>query len=161
MNSLRQCSKPACTGDAVATMTFNQSDHMVVIGPLATRATPYSYDLCQRHVERFTPPIGWEIIRLQTKFDPAPEPVSVADPEALVRAVQAASKENLDERPQNTLKNEEQAPETQVEHSPSIAPVIELAARLDKRENDTHVSERSLEYGPFAPSGDDENPLNV
>ncbi len=44
----RQCSKVACGADAVATLTYDYRDAMAVLGPLAIRREPHSYDLCER-----------------------------------------------------------------------------------------------------------------
>jgi hypothetical protein len=59
----RRCSKVACGGDAVATLTFDYTDAMAVLGPLAIRREPHSYDLCPRHAERLSAPLGWQVIR--------------------------------------------------------------------------------------------------
>ena len=48
------------------------ADSTIVIGPLATERQPEAYDLCARHVESFTAPRGWQVIRLATSFEPAP-----------------------------------------------------------------------------------------
>jgi hypothetical protein len=36
---------------------------MAVLGPLAIRREPHSYDLCERHAERLSAPQGWQIVR--------------------------------------------------------------------------------------------------
>lgn len=74
-------------------MTYDQADGMVVMGPLAVRPTPHAYDLCAQHVERFTAPVGWQLIRLHTQFDPAPPAVS--DIEALVDTVRTVAEHSL------------------------------------------------------------------
>lgn len=61
--STRSCSKVACSRDAVATLTYDYADSMVVLGPLATRAEPHSYDLCAVHAERLSAPQGWQVMR--------------------------------------------------------------------------------------------------
>jgi len=69
----RQCSRTACSGGAVATLTYVYSDQTAVLGPLATYAEPHTYDLCAVHAEGQTVPRGWEVIRLATEFvDPGP-----------------------------------------------------------------------------------------
>jgi hypothetical protein len=69
----RQCSRTACSGGAVATLTYVYSDQTAVLGPLATYAEPHTYDLCAAHAEGQTVPLGWEVIRLATEFvDPGP-----------------------------------------------------------------------------------------
>ncbi len=61
--SARPCSKVACGRDAVATFTYDYADAMAVLGPLAIRREPHSYDLCERHAERLSAPQGWQIVR--------------------------------------------------------------------------------------------------
>ncbi len=61
--SARLCSKVACGDAAVATLTYDYADAMAVLGPLATRREPHSYDLCARHAERLSAPQGWQIVR--------------------------------------------------------------------------------------------------
>ena len=69
----RQCSRTACSGGAIATLTYIYSDQTAVLGPLATYAEPHTYDLCALHAEGLTVPRGWDAIRLATEFvDPGP-----------------------------------------------------------------------------------------
>jgi hypothetical protein len=60
---VRICSKVACAASAVATLTYDYGDSMVVVGPLSTRIEPHGYDLCARHAERLSVPKGWEVVR--------------------------------------------------------------------------------------------------
>lgn len=60
----RRCSRTACTQPAVATLTFAYADSTAVLGPLALRSEPGSYDLCAEHSQRLIVPRGWEVIRL-------------------------------------------------------------------------------------------------
>ncbi|QEO13510.1 DUF3499 family protein [Agromyces intestinalis] len=60
---MRPCSRSACTAEAVATLTYDYADSMVVLGPLAFRAEPHAYDLCARHAERTSVPRGWRVVR--------------------------------------------------------------------------------------------------
>lgn len=69
---MRVCTKPGCTRGAVATLTYDYHDSTAVLGPLATSAQPHTYDLCDHHAENLTVPRGWQVVRLQTRFDPAP-----------------------------------------------------------------------------------------
>ena len=84
------CSKPSCTGQAVATLTYIYSDCTAVVGPLATYAEPHCYDLCQKHSERLTAPVGWEVVRLEP--DPDSLKPSSDDIEALANAVREAAR---------------------------------------------------------------------
>jgi Protein of unknown function (DUF3499) len=79
----RQCSRTACSGGAIATLTYVYSDQTAVLGPLATYAEPHTYDLCVVHAQGLTVPRGWDVIRLTTEYaDPGLSPddlVAVAD----------------------------------------------------------------------------------
>lgn len=85
----------------MATLTYDYADSTAVMGPLATTAEPHAYDLCEVHAEHLTAPKGWQVVRLQTHFDPAPP--SPDDLLALVDAVREAA--HAAERPER-----EQAP---------------------------------------------------
>ncbi len=61
--SKRPCSRTGCQNDAVATLTYVYADSMAVLGPLSQKAEPHSYDLCDRHAERLSAPLGWQIVR--------------------------------------------------------------------------------------------------
>lgn len=60
----RRCSRVACGHPAVATLTFAYADSTAVLGPLALRAEPGTYDLCVEHSGRLSVPRGWEVVRL-------------------------------------------------------------------------------------------------
>lgn len=47
----------------MATLTYDYADAMAVLGPLSTRSEPHSYDLCPRHAERLSAPLGWQVVR--------------------------------------------------------------------------------------------------
>ena len=90
MISARHCSKTACGRPAAATLTYVYADSTVVVGTLAERAEPHSYDLCAAHAERFSAPRGWDVVHIQQEFvDPAPSP---DDLDALARAVREAGR---------------------------------------------------------------------
>ncbi|MBX3093766.1 MAG: DUF3499 family protein [Cryobacterium sp.] len=59
----RPCSKVACSREATATLTYVYADSMAVLGPLAGRREPHSYDLCSLHADRLSAPRGWQVIR--------------------------------------------------------------------------------------------------
>ena len=88
MISTRKCSRPLCPHHAVATLTYVYADSTAVLGPLATYAEPHCYDLCEIHSKRLTPPVGWELVTLET--DPATLKPSASDLEALAQVVRAA-----------------------------------------------------------------------
>ena len=87
----RHCSKPGCSAVAVATLTYDYRDSTVVVGPLATVADPNSYDLCDEHAQNLKAPLGWQVVRLATNFEPAPP--SGDDLAALVDAVRRVAQE--------------------------------------------------------------------
>lgn len=90
MSLSRQCSRTACSGGAIATLTYVYSDQTAVLGPLATYAEPHTYDLCAVHAEGLTVPRGWDAIRLATEFvDPGPTPDDLL---ALADAVREAGR---------------------------------------------------------------------
>ena len=86
---MRLCSKPSCTRGAVATLTYDYQDSTAVLGPLATSVEPHTYDLCEVHAESLTVPRGWQVVRLQTRFEPAPP--SSDDLLALVEVIREQS----------------------------------------------------------------------
>lgn len=86
----RPCSRPQCREIAVATLTYVYADQTAVLGPLATRAEPHCYDLCESHAQRLTAPRGWEMVRLQPDPDALrPSQTEIAALADLVRGVAA------------------------------------------------------------------------
>lgn len=59
----RLCTKVGCRRPAVATLTYDYSDSLVVVGPLGLTPDPHSYDLCALHADRLSVPQGWSVIR--------------------------------------------------------------------------------------------------
>lgn len=53
----------------MATLTYVYADSTAVLGPLALRAEPGTYDLCGDHSGRLSVPRGWEVIRLPGDLD--------------------------------------------------------------------------------------------
>lgn len=68
---MRRCSRTACLAPAVATLTYVYADSTAVLGPLALTVVPGTYDLCMRHAESTSVPIGWDVIRLPPEAQPA------------------------------------------------------------------------------------------
>ena len=66
----RTCSKVACPREAVATLTYDYADSMVVLGPLSLSHEPHTYDLCAIHAERLSAPLGWQVVRHQVIGEP-------------------------------------------------------------------------------------------
>lgn len=56
----------------MATLTYVYRDSTAVLGPLATRAEPHGYDLCETHAHALSAPRGWEVIRLSLGEPVAP-----------------------------------------------------------------------------------------
>ena len=71
-------------------MTYGYEDATAVIGPFSPTAAPGAFDLCAKHVQSVTMPRGWQMVRLQTDFEPAPP--STDDLMALADAIREASK---------------------------------------------------------------------
>lgn len=90
VRTVRRCRRSGCENPAIATLTSVYSDQTIVLGPLATERQPEAYDLCEVHLESFTAPRGWQVIRLAQSFEPAPP--SEDDLLALADAVRDASK---------------------------------------------------------------------
>jgi hypothetical protein len=57
----RPCSRPACGLPAQATLTFRYGTREAWIERLADAPPPQSYDLCQAHAARTSPPHGWQL----------------------------------------------------------------------------------------------------
>jgi len=84
----RSCTRTGCSERGVATLTFAYADSTAVLGPLALRAEPGTYDLCALHSANLSVPRGWEVIRLPAgSSDPGP---SSDDLLALAQAVRVA-----------------------------------------------------------------------
>lgn len=60
----RECSRTACSGPAVSTLTYVYADSTAVLGPLSRMSEPHTYDLCADHSAGLTVPRGWRIIRI-------------------------------------------------------------------------------------------------
>jgi len=53
-------------------LTYVYTESTAVLGPLALRAEPHSYDLCSPHAAGLSVPRGWEVIRLAIEETPTP-----------------------------------------------------------------------------------------
>ncbi len=66
----------------MATLTFAYAESTAVVGPLALRAEPGTYDLCREHCQTLSVPRGWEAIRLpldQADEQPHDDLLALAD----------------------------------------------------------------------------------
>ncbi|MGO3153873.1 MAG: DUF3499 domain-containing protein [Galactobacter sp.] len=143
MESSRLCSRQGCGRPAVATLTYVYADSTVVLGPLARMPEPHVYDLCAHHVDRFTAPRGWEIVRLEI-----PEPrrvIAQDDVYALADAVHqaqvrdAATMDRLAPRRTRDRLGGEEAP-------PPAKPGLHLVPRSDTVSSDE--SDPDEDQGP-------------
>ena len=50
-----------CNADPAATVSLRYADREVVIGDLTGERDPNLLDLCDEHVGRMTPPVGWTV----------------------------------------------------------------------------------------------------
>ncbi|MGJ3508558.1 DUF3499 domain-containing protein [Enemella sp. A6] len=82
--AIRQCSRTGCSARAVATLTYAYADSTAILGPLAQRTEPGTYDICEQHCSTLSAPRGWEIIRL-----PMPDQAPVADGDDLLALANA------------------------------------------------------------------------
>lgn len=61
--SERPCSKAGCAEAATATLSYNYAESLAAIGPLSPAREAGGYDLCRRHADRLSVPLGWQVIR--------------------------------------------------------------------------------------------------
>ena len=50
-----------CDTEPAATVSLLYADRLVVIGDLVPERDPNLLDLCEEHVARMTPPVGWTV----------------------------------------------------------------------------------------------------
>jgi len=58
---VRTCAKLRCNAEPAATVSLLYADRLVVIGTLIAERDPNLLDLCDEHVARMTPPVGWTV----------------------------------------------------------------------------------------------------
>ena len=58
---MRTCAKMRCGNDPMATVALNYAEREVVVGDLSAERDPNLLDLCDEHVGRMTPPVGWVV----------------------------------------------------------------------------------------------------
>lgn len=68
----RLCARPACAGDASATMTYDYAARSAWLDELDADASPAGYDLCAEHADRLGVPSGWT--RTDRRASVAPPP---------------------------------------------------------------------------------------
>lgn len=85
-------------------MTYAYADSTAIVGPLAHRTEPGTYDICEQHYGSLSAPRGWEVIRL-----PMPDVEPVADGDDLLALANAVREVGF--------RYGEPAPRTDVEHT--------------------------------------------
>lgn len=55
----RLCARPDCSEPATATLTFGYRERTAWLDDLAGEPLPSSWDLCTRHADRLSVPLGW------------------------------------------------------------------------------------------------------
>ena len=98
----RRCSRSACSGAPVATLTYAYKDSTCVLGPLSPFVEPHAYDLCEEHATRLTAPRGWQVVRVTDAEHAATAP-SRDDLEALADAVREAARPSTAVQPVGEL----------------------------------------------------------
>lgn len=56
---MRTCAKMRCGNDPQATVALAYTDRTVLVTDLVPERDPNLLDLCDEHVQRMTPPVGW------------------------------------------------------------------------------------------------------
>ena len=59
--SRRQCSRPTCSDVAVVTLTYEYRRSQVWLDNLSAERDPHAYDLCRRHADDLSVPLGWHL----------------------------------------------------------------------------------------------------
>ncbi len=77
MPRARLCARPGCGEPAAATLAFQYATKTAWLDDLA-ESEPCAIDLCRRHADRLTPPIGWQGHDRRAGSQPAPAPAQVA-----------------------------------------------------------------------------------
>jgi hypothetical protein len=67
----RQCSRTACSAAAAVTLTYEYGRSQVWIDDLTAERDPHGYDLCARHAERLSVPLGWRLADRRHALDRA------------------------------------------------------------------------------------------
>jgi len=64
----RQCSRPTCSAAALVTLTYEYRSSQVWLDHLSPERDPHAYDLCRRHAEHLTVPLGWHLVDRRATF---------------------------------------------------------------------------------------------
>ena len=69
---MRTCAKMRCGNEPIATIALVYAEREVVVADLLAERDPNLLDLCDEHVRRMTPPVGWVV-----RDDRAAAPIAV------------------------------------------------------------------------------------
>ena len=58
---MRSCAKMRCGNEPMATVSLVYAERQVVVTDLIPERDPNLLDLCDEHVQRMTPPVGWVV----------------------------------------------------------------------------------------------------
>lgn len=123
-------------------MTYGYKEATAVIGPLSPIAQPGAFDLCMEHAHSVTVPVGWQMVRLVTEFEPV-EP-SDDDLTALADAIREASRREV--APPQPARREVRRPATDLSTPPTPRPRFAVIPGLgDEAGGDDAGAERVAE----------------
>lgn len=57
----RKCTRQGCVHQATVTLSYQYGRSLVWLDDLSPERDPHSYDLCDQHAGRTTPPSGWHL----------------------------------------------------------------------------------------------------
>jgi hypothetical protein len=57
----RHCDRPGCCDPASATLGYDQRTQTVWLDDVAGEDHPATYDLCRRHADALSVPLGWHL----------------------------------------------------------------------------------------------------
>jgi hypothetical protein len=58
---MRACAKMRCAHEPIVTVSLVYAERAVVVDDLFAERDPNLLDLCDEHVSRMTPPVGWVV----------------------------------------------------------------------------------------------------
>lgn len=68
----RRCARPDCHDTATTTLAYDYGTSTVWIAHLSDESHPMTHDLCARHADRLSVPVGWQ---LRDRRDVVPLPL--------------------------------------------------------------------------------------
>jgi hypothetical protein len=57
----RHCAKPGCNAEATATLTYDYTERRAWLDAISEEAHPMYHDLCGRHADALSVPVGWAL----------------------------------------------------------------------------------------------------